>query len=200
MTKENFIKLINGCIRKDRACQKALYQHYYASSMAICLRYVDCRADAVNVLNMGFMRIFKNIRNFNKNMPFEQWVKDVLIGCIVDEHIDKFKLIVKQNTFPILSNEINFDNITLEYNDLILILQSIPAYYRIIYNFYVVELFTTVQIADLLCITEVTGEHLLIEARNYITAIITRLRPIQVVNQSSNSEGMSFASSNKAER
>ncbi|TWI95314.1 hypothetical protein JN11_04429 [Mucilaginibacter frigoritolerans] len=118
-------------------------------------------------------------------MPFEQWIKDVLIECIIDGHIEKFKHIVIQHTFHIPSNEIDFDNISLEYNDLISILQSIPACYRIIYNFYVVELFTALQIADLLCITEATGGYLLIEARNYITAIVTRLQPIQVVNQRS---------------
>jgi len=128
-------------------------------------------------------------------MPFEQWIKDVLIGCIIDNYIDEFKIIdeyidefkrvVIQNTFHIPSNEIHFDNISLQYNDLILILQNIPARYRIIYNFYVVELLTSVQIADLLCVTEATGEYLLIEARDYIMAIVTRVQPIQVVNQRS---------------
>lgn len=118
-------------------------------------------------------------------MRFEQWVRDILIGCIIDEHIDKFKQIKVHKAFLTSSNGIDYNNISLEYHDLIAILQYMPDYYRIIYNLRVIELYTSAQVADLLSIPGETGEYLLTEARNHIIAVITRLQPIQVVNQRS---------------
>jgi DNA-directed RNA polymerase specialized sigma24 family protein len=63
--------LISGCISGDRRMQKALYDKYAGKMYAVCLRYMGNADDAQDILQEGFVKIFKNLERFRGEGSFE---------------------------------------------------------------------------------------------------------------------------------
>ena len=52
-------KIIDGCKQDDRKAQEALYRSFYRAMMNLCVRYTKNEADAMEVLNSGFYKVYK---------------------------------------------------------------------------------------------------------------------------------------------
>jgi RNA polymerase sigma-70 factor (ECF subfamily) len=50
---------IEGCALNNRESQKKIYTSFYGYAMAVCDRYTNTQDDAVEILNDGFLKIFK---------------------------------------------------------------------------------------------------------------------------------------------
>ena len=55
---------IEGCVLNNRDSQKKIYSSFYGFAMAICERHTSNREDAAEILNDGFLKIFKEIHRF----------------------------------------------------------------------------------------------------------------------------------------
>ena len=65
---ENEQELVNGCRRRERLAQKRLYDTFGGKMFALCLRYVKNRADAEDVLQEAFIKIYESIHIRNTNV------------------------------------------------------------------------------------------------------------------------------------
>ncbi len=66
--------------------QEALYRAYYAYSMSICLRYAVNRDEAVDIMNDAFIKVFQNIKTYDKTKPFKAWLRVILINTAIDTY------------------------------------------------------------------------------------------------------------------
>ena len=60
------VELVAGCQKEEAKYQKALYKQYYRKMYGVCLRYTDNADDAQDILQEGFIKVFKNIKKFPK--------------------------------------------------------------------------------------------------------------------------------------
>lgn len=51
---------IEGCLKEDRKAQKRVYETYFPLMLFIFLRYIKDEEEALDLLNQGFIKIFKN--------------------------------------------------------------------------------------------------------------------------------------------
>ena len=51
--------LIEGCLKDDRRMQEELYQRFSPRMYAVCLRYAGNADEAQDVLQDGFIKVFK---------------------------------------------------------------------------------------------------------------------------------------------
>ena len=72
---------MDGCKNGDRASQKALYDGYFNPFIGIAIRYVNTTADAEEVLNNAFLRIFRHISKYSGKGSFEGWMKKIVVNC-----------------------------------------------------------------------------------------------------------------------
>lgn len=54
-------KLVKDCLREKPAAQKQLYQLFAAPMLGVCYRYTKSIADAEDILQEGFVKVFKNL-------------------------------------------------------------------------------------------------------------------------------------------
>lgn len=64
LTAKELIQRIGGCSLNNREGQKKIYQTFYGYAISICSRYTNKQGDAVEILNDGFLKIFKEIHRF----------------------------------------------------------------------------------------------------------------------------------------
>ena len=57
-------KLVKECIREIPAAQRQLYDHFAESMLGVCYRYTKSMDDAEDVLQDGFVKVFKNLGQY----------------------------------------------------------------------------------------------------------------------------------------
>ena len=169
--------LIQGCIRGDRRMQELLYNRFSPKMYAVCLRYSGNADDAQDILQEGFIKVFKNLDRFRSEGSFEGWMRRIFVNTAI-EHYRR-----SVNLYPITeSQESNtedkdwsaFDKLALK--DLVRIIQGLAPGYRTVFNLYVVEGYSHREIADLLGISEGTSKSQLARAKGLLQNMILNKR------------------------
>ncbi len=149
--------------------QEALYKAYYAYSISICLRYAAGRDEAVDIMNDAFIKVFHNIRTYDKTKPFKTWLRAILINTAIDayrENINYKQHISYSDTEDFIIDPEIAKNLELE--DIMLILRGLPEQQRLIFNLYEIEGYSHKEIARELNISEHTSRAYLSIAKNNI--------------------------------
>ncbi len=169
----NEADIIKGCLKNDRASQKALYETFYSKMLGVCLRYSKGSDEAKDILHEGFLKVFLNLKKFQGAGSFEGWIRRIIVNTAID-HLRKNKqnyLIVStvyaNEKGSHLADEINEDELVLQINqeEILKAVQELTPAYRTVFNLFVIEEYTHKEIADLLDISEGTSKSNLSKAK-----------------------------------
>jgi RNA polymerase sigma factor (sigma-70 family) len=169
--------LIQGCIDEDRQMQESLYNRFSSKMYGVCLRYAGNSEDANDILQEGFIKVFKNISKFRREGSFEGWVRRIFVNTAIEQFRKKVKLYnvteVQENTIE--DKELDALDL-LATKDIINIVNELSPGYKAVFNLHVVEGYSHKEIADLLGITEGTSKSQLARAKGVLKKLIeTRL-------------------------
>jgi RNA polymerase sigma factor (sigma-70 family) len=175
-------ELINGCISNKREYQKLLYQKFSGKMLSICFRYCKNRQESEDILQDGFVKVFKNIDKFQGAGSFEGWIKRIIVNTALEElRKKKRKLIVDD------IEEMKFQPESLEKTDsalnakeIIKLIQALPEGYQLIFNLYVIEGYSHKEIAEMLNINEGTSRSQLSKARTYLQKMVGKNEGLKV--------------------
>jgi len=159
-------EMINGCIVGDCEAQKMLYHRYAPKMFSVCLRYAKDYHSAEDVLQEGFIKVFKYISKFRREGSFEGWLRRIFINTSIENLRKVVSLypIVNEEDKPIdIIDENVFDE--LDHQDLLNMVQSLSPGYRTVFNLYVIEGYSHHEIAAMLGISEGTSKSQLARAR-----------------------------------
>lgn len=152
--------LIQGCKNNERKYQELLYRKYARKMYGICLSYAADRAMAQDILQDGFIKVFKKIGTFREQGSLEGWIRRIITNTALDymrqksrsfEFIDENKKIEDEQIDNTILEKINSDGIFK-------VIQQLPRGARTVFNLYAVEGYTHKEIADKLEITEGTSK------------------------------------------
>jgi RNA polymerase sigma factor (sigma-70 family) len=167
--------LIQGCLAKDRTSQKKIYDLYGSSMMGLCMRYCQNREEAEEVLQDGFLQMFKNIGQFEFRGSFEGWLRRIMINCALQRYrrkINDFRLVPLNDHDILLSRETDqLDRLTEK--ELIELIQTLPPAYRMVFNLYVIDGLKHREIAEFMNVTEGTSKSNLSDARQLLKRKLT---------------------------
>lgn len=165
--------LIQGSIRGDRRMQELLYKTYSPKMYGVCLRYSGDADDAQDILQEGFVKVFRNLERFRGDGSFEGWIRRIFVNTAI-EHYRR-----KVNMYPVTENQENtvedkdwsaLDRLAMK--DLMEMIQQLSPGYRTVFNLYVVEGYTHKEIADMLGISEGTSKSQLARAKAILQNLI----------------------------
>ena len=155
-----------GCFRGDRRFQQMLYDMFSSKMFGVCMRYANEYNAAQDLLQEGFVKVFRNIDKFRGEGSFEGWVRRIFVNTAI-EHYRK-----QVNLYALVDNDAkayeNYDSNaleTLKEQDIVKMIQKLSHGYRTVFNLYVVEGYSHKEIADALQITESTSRSNLVKAR-----------------------------------
>lgn len=168
--------LIQACIKGNGAAQEALFNKYYGAMMQICRRYAANTDEAKDLLQEGFIKIFKNLEKFNGNSSLQTWMSRIMINLA----IDAFHQSKKNNSESLEDSHINTYEVNetenplmhIEPEKVLALLQKLPPGYRTVLNLYAIEGYTHKEIAMRLGISEGTSKSQLNKARNLLMQMV----------------------------
>jgi RNA polymerase sigma factor (sigma-70 family) len=168
--------LIKGSIAGDRRMQEELYRRFAPKMYAVCLRYANNTDDAQDLLQEGFIKVYKNLHRFRAEGSFEGWVRRVFVNTSI-EHFRK-KSAQLSSVSEKEENTIEDADITaldsLAEKDIINIVQELSPGYRTVFNLYVVEGYAHKEIGELLGISEGTSKSQLARAKAILQKKVTQ--------------------------
>ena len=91
--------LIHECICGDRKMQNLLYRQFATKMYAVCLRYTKNAEDAEDILQEGFIKVFKNLDKFRGDGSFEGWIRTIISRTAlshVNDNIKKFNTVTTE--------------------------------------------------------------------------------------------------------
>jgi len=177
-------ELIQNCINGDRYSQNKLYEQYAPKMFAVCMRYSKNREEAEDILQDGFVQVFKSLHNFKFAGSFEGWIRKTMVYTAVANYRAKSKMHVVMNiaemeNIAIINNE---DIIAkLGKKELLNMVQSLPPMYRMVFNLYVFEGLKHREIAKELGISEGTSKSNLFDAKVILQRAV--VNSLKIANQ-----------------
>lgn len=165
--------LIRGCIEKDRRMQEILYNKYAAKMYTVCLRYCKNADDAQDLLQDGFVKVFKSLENYRGDGSFEGWMRRIFVNTsiasfrrtpVVSPITDYQEANIGNNDWDVLDH---FDA-----KDIIKMVQTLSPGYRQVFNMFVIDGYSHKEISVLLGVEEGTSKSQLARAKAAMKEIL----------------------------
>jgi RNA polymerase sigma-70 factor (ECF subfamily) len=169
-------QIIDGCRKGHRKNQKELYQMFYAYGMSITMRYADSRDKAAAILNDSFMKVFENIRKYDRHRPFKPWLRKIIVNTAINHFNANKKYQNWEGLDESSANMGREETIIsgLSYNEIIEMVQKLSPAYRTVFNLYVIDGFKHEEIAELLGIAVGTSKSNLFKAKQNLRAMLEK--------------------------
>src|SRR5258707_12866063 len=69
----------------NRRMQEELYRRFSPRMYAVCLRYAANAEEAADILQEGFIKIFKKLDSFRGEGSFEGWVRRIFVNTAIEQ-------------------------------------------------------------------------------------------------------------------
>jgi RNA polymerase sigma-70 factor (ECF subfamily) len=172
--------ILDQSISGDRMAQKALYQQYKNKMFVLCLRYANCREDAEDILQEGFVKVFRDLHQYKGVGNLEGWIRKVILNVAL-QYIRKQQQLKTQLTsnFEQWENRLTLDAEEEQFDKelvkkILHLMQRMPVGFRTVLNLYVMEEYSHQQIADELGISVGTSKSQLNRAKAYLRELVEK--------------------------
>ncbi|HYG02899.1 MAG TPA: sigma-70 family RNA polymerase sigma factor [Chryseosolibacter sp.] len=168
-------ELLKGCLRRDRAAQQHLFDRYSSKMFGICYRYVKNPMEAEDILVTAFTKIFERIDQFKGEGSFEGWIRRIMVNESLT-HLRKSRTMYVETDLEQADREPNYEALSdhLEAEDLMNLIQQLPAGYRVVFNMYAIDGYSHKEIAEHLGISENTSKSQLSRARVFLQKLLAQ--------------------------
>jgi RNA polymerase sigma factor (sigma-70 family) len=141
---------------------------------AVCLRYANNADDARDLLQEGFIKVYRNLDKFRKEGSFEGWVRRVFVNTAIEHFRRKVNMNSISEREETTMEEGAFNALDhLAEKDIIQLVQELSPGYRTVFNMYVLEGYAHREIADMLGISEGTSKSQLARAKSILQKKVT---------------------------
>lgn len=167
---QDYGKLIKSCVRQRPKAQRRLFEMFEGLVMGVCLRYSGSRAEAEDVLQEVFIRVFNNLDTLSDPQALPRWVQQTAVRTAINGyHRDKkhrYHLEVSHAEEEPAPQEDALDRLSNE--QLVELINQLPDGYRMVFNLAVVDGYSHRDIAEALGISEATSRSQLVRAKQHL--------------------------------
>lgn len=166
------VNLIQRCSKGNEKAYYELYELCFSPLMAVCVRYYKHQEDSNSALNKAFLRIVQNLDKYKPDVPWNNWIKRIMINTIINEYQSNKK---REELF--VPTDFNSHSILddMSYNDILdhinvshikTLIHELPVPQNQVFNLYVIDGYTHKEIGQILGIPVGTSKWILSQARN----------------------------------
>jgi RNA polymerase sigma-70 factor (ECF subfamily) len=171
-------EILEACKKGNRLAQRHFYEHFKDKMFGVCLRYANNRQDAEDMLQEGFIKVFRDLHQYQGLGSLEGWVRRVIVNVALQ------MLRKQKNAFETME----LDHVAYRFGEemtvfeegnelakaLIKLMHKLPTGFRTVLNLYVMEEFSHAQIAEELGISIGTSKSQLNRAKAHLRALLDK--------------------------
>ena len=161
--------LLRDCRKGKASAQRELYEMFASKMLGVCVRYITERAEAEHIMIGGMVKMFEKLEHYQRKGSLEGWVRKIMVNeCLM--YIRKLRVMALE--VELVEKDLTLDfavlDSTLETQDLLEMIATLPIGYRTVFNLYAIEGFSHKEIAIMLDINENTSKSQLSRARKLL--------------------------------
>ena len=181
----NELDIAKRCAQNERQAQEHLYRRFFPPMLQMCLRYTDGdRNRALEILNDGFLRVFKKIHLYEGRGSLEGWIRRLIFHAISDyfkqnkSYLDSIVFSddlqeIKMPPYAVLKNEATGGVLSeLYYDDLLKVIDLLPPATCKVFKLYAIEGLNHHEIGEQLNISVGTSKWHLSSAREQLRKLL----------------------------
>nr|WP_320117541.1 sigma-70 family RNA polymerase sigma factor [uncultured Marinifilum sp.] len=164
--------MLNLFNKNKKTIFNKIYEQYSERLFLLIIRYVKSQFDAEEVLQRGFIKVYKALDKFK----FEN--EKASISWLTKIMVNESLLFLREQKRLNLSEDSDFQNLSifqipeaednLALESCLLLIRNLPDGYRTVFNLYVIEGYSHKEIAEKLKISESASRSQLSRARNIL--------------------------------
>ena len=171
----SFEDMIQGCKEGDRKAQKAFYDYFASKMLGVCMRYAKDRAEAEDMLQESFIKLYQSMHTYRGEGNFEGWVRRVVVFNAINLY--KHRLRHFKEDLDVQDYDAKYDDdiiSKISVKEILAFVQQMPDGYRLIFNLYAVEGFTHKEIGEQLGIAIGTSKSQYSRARDWMKKALSK--------------------------
>jgi len=149
--------------------------------MTLCLRYANNQVEAEEMMQDGFISIFKSIHQYKSDGPLGAWMRKIMVNAalsILRKKKFQFVDIEQSDAYQKSADTYTYSNLGEE--DLMKLINALPSGYKVVFNLSIIEGFSHEEIGKMLDIQPATSRSQLVKARKMLQQQIIHLEKIAV--------------------
>jgi RNA polymerase sigma factor (sigma-70 family) len=172
-------EIIEACKKNERSAQKVIYENFFSRFYIVCIRYIKDKEEALEVLNDGFINMFKNIEHYKGEGSFEGWARKIIVNKAIDyirsnkKYKEIFKYVEDYKDVPV---KVEVEADMYDIDELYDMVNNLPNIYRMVFNLYAIDGFSHKEIAEKIGVSEGTSRWYLSESRKMLKEQITLVK------------------------
>ena len=161
-------QLLKKAIKGNRDAQRTIYEKFASKMLSVCRQYIKDVHFAEDVMVNGFVKVFKNLSDFEHRGSFEGWIRRIMVRESIS-YLRKKQFVVFDNEV-LERKEIFEEEVTslIDVDEVQQLIDALPEGYKMVFVLYAVEGYKHNDIAKLLEITEGTSKSQLFKARKML--------------------------------
>ena len=163
----DYYKLVKDTLKSKPEAQRQLYEHFAQQMLGVCFRYTKSIADAEDILQEGFVKVFKHLHQYNFEGELGAWIRKIMVNTALN-YLKKNKRYQYDLSFDdLVLHPVSTDDphINLQTKELAELIRQLPTGFQTIFNLHAVEGYSHVEIAAMLGITDGTSRSQYARAR-----------------------------------
>ncbi|HOU95889.1 MAG TPA: sigma-70 family RNA polymerase sigma factor [Bacteroidales bacterium] len=176
------VEIIEGCSRHERKAQQMLYDRYSRLLLGVCMRYASDKAEAEDMLQETFLKIFFNIKDYSGTGSFIGWIRKIAVNTAITSYHKNLKHRYNIDIEEYVSIETgaeSFEEDMFTADELIRVLNELSPGYRMVFNLYAIEGYKHKEISEMLGIDINTSKSQYSRAKAAIRERLEILRTIK---------------------
>lgn len=168
--------MVEQCIAENQVAQRALFDKYASILLGICFRYAHNKQEAEDMMQDGFVLIYKNLKAFKFESSLKTWMTRIMINNAIN-YINKYHKVIWDYNLEPLHDEAAFSAVQLHRYDTKIVMdcvQRLPLGYRMVLNLYAIEGYSHKEIASALHIKEATSRSQYAKAKVLLEKILLK--------------------------
>ena len=171
------LKLIRDCLLGKRSAQRRLYERHKVYLFGVALRYAKSRPEAEDVLQEGFYKIFKDLKQFDAKGPLRAWMRKVIVNTalmhIRRHHRISYTSLESREVENYLSPDVSLMQRDRA-NAIIRLIQELPVAQQMVFNLRAIEGYSFKDISQKLGANEATLRSHYLRARTQLQAMLSK--------------------------
>src|SRR5665213_2766967 len=159
MHQVNYRQLLKDCLKRKPEAQKMLYKHFAPTMLGVCFRYTKSMNDAEEVLQIGFIKVFDRLRQFNEEGELAGWIRKIMVNTALNylKTNQRYRYDLSFEDTPLHLVTTEDPEMNLRVKELAELIRQLPTGFQTIFNLYAVEGYKHKEIAAMLGINEGTS-------------------------------------------
>ncbi len=166
--------IIDECVSGSRKAQFELYRLYSQSMYNVCLRMVNNRTDAEDILQQSFLDVFSKLQSFRFESSAGAWIKRIVVNNCIN-FLKKRRMVLEsldEKSFQMNGDEPELEEDGMNVRAIDKALKELPEGFRVVFSLYMIEGYDHKEIGEILNISEATSKSQYSRARKRLKELL----------------------------